>query len=89
VLDTWNFRVEENIPYENGSLSKTEERKSKKRISFGATIETQHDNHEVEDHNVTNLPEYNTRLADTNGSPANHLFTSFRTPAPMILLAYV
>jgi len=56
VLDTWNFRVEENIPYENGSLSKIGGSTSKKRISFWATIETQHDNREGENHNVTNLP---------------------------------
>jgi hypothetical protein len=62
-------------------------RKIEKRTSLRTTIETQHDKQEAEDHNVTNLPEYNKCLANNNRSPANHLFTSFRTPSPMILLA--
>jgi len=86
VVDTWYFGVEGNISYENGSLSKTGGRKSKKREFLRATIETQHDDHEDEDHYGIILPERNMCLADINRSPANHLFTSFRTPLPMILL---
>ena len=89
VVDTWHFRVEGNIRYENGSHSKTGGKKIKMRSSFRATIETRYDKSEAEDHKVTNLPEYNTCLADTNRSPANHLFTSFRIPSPMILLAFL
>ena len=68
---------------------KTGERKSKKRGSSRATTKTQHDNHVDEDYSITVLPECNTCLADTNGSPDNHSFTSFRTAFPMILLTLV
>lgn len=87
VVDTWHFRVEENICYGNGSLAKAGARKIRERSSLRATNETQRDKHEAEDHNVTNLSEYNTCLVDTNRRPAIHLFTHVRTPSPMILLA--
>lgn len=63
-----------------------QEGRVRKETFLRVTIEMQHDNREAEDVNDIILPERNKCLTDINRSPDNHLFISFRTPSPMILL---